>query len=195
MMTNDPWYEAVDANTKLTQGDIIFDCPVVCWASQPIEPEIGKEVETLKSAIKVIKADVVVMTQACDLENNKVENVILCPHLPLERYKEEWENFMKARGQTKLSKAWVRTCEDIKNGYIWNLAMLNEGITEELSLTHRVVDFQDVYTLPRIFLESLLQKRGKPRLRLRPPYREHLSQAFARFFMRVGLPMGVTKVW
>ena len=27
------------------------------------------------------------------------------------------------------------------------------------------------------------------RLRLLPPYREHLSQSFARFFMRVGLPI------
>jgi hypothetical protein len=29
------------------------------------------------------------------------------------------------------------------------------------------------------------------RLRLLPPYREHLSQAFARFFMRVGLPVDI----
>jgi hypothetical protein len=26
---------------------------------------------------------------------------------------------------------------------------------------------------------------------LLPPYREHLSQAFARFFMRVGLPVDI----
>ncbi len=78
---------------------------------------------------------------------------------------------------------------------IWNLAMLNKGDVGDLSLTHRVVDFSDVYTLPRNFLESLLETRDQSRLRLRPPYREHLSQAFARFFMRVGLPTGVTKVW
>jgi hypothetical protein len=29
------------------------------------------------------------------------------------------------------------------------------------------------------------------RLRLLPPYREHLSQAFARLFMRVGLPADI----
>jgi hypothetical protein len=29
------------------------------------------------------------------------------------------------------------------------------------------------------------------RLRLLPPYREHLSQSFARFFMRVGLPVDI----
>ena len=28
-------------------------------------------------------------------------------------------------------------------------------------------------------------------LRLLPPYGEHLSQAFARFFMRVGLPVDI----
>lgn len=104
-MTNDPWYEAVDANTKLTQGDIILDCPVVRWASQPLKLETGKEVETLKSAVEVIRADVVVMTQACDLENNKVENVILCPHLSLDGYKEEWENFMKERGAISNSRS------------------------------------------------------------------------------------------
>ena len=31
------------------------------------------------------------------------------------------------------------------------------------------------------------------RLRLLPPYREHLSQAFARYFMRVGLPVDIDK--
>jgi len=30
------------------------------------------------------------------------------------------------------------------------------------------------------------------RQRLLPPYREHLAPAFARFFMRVGLPIDVS---
>lgn len=49
----------------------------------------------------------------------------------------------------------------------------------------RVVDFRRVSALPLKSLRTrvLTQQR---RLRLLPPYREHLSQAFARFFMRVG---------
>lgn len=195
MIANEFWYKAVDASVELTQGDIILNCPVVRWAAESIELNTGNEVETLKSSIEVIQADIVVITQACDLENDKVKNVILCPHLPLNGYKAEWEKSMKERGQTKFDKAWVRTCEDIKNGYIWNIAMLNEGSIDNLKSTHRVVDFSEVYTLPRTFLESLLKNRKESRLRLRPPYREHLSQAFARFFMRVGLPTGITKVW
>jgi hypothetical protein len=192
----DSWYEAVNATTCLTQGDIILDCPIVRWASQSAELQIGEESHMLESLVEVAKADVIVITQACDLENNKVQNVILCPHLPLEKYREYWEKAGETKdGKKPNEKQWKRACEDIKNGYNWNLAMLNEGYIKELRLTHRVVDFHDVYTVPRAFLESLLRIRGQARLRLRPPYREHLSQAFARFFMRVGLPTGVTKVW
>jgi hypothetical protein len=61
-------------------------------------------------------------------------------------------------------------------------------------MEHHIVDFHMIYTVPRDFLESLLQHRGKPRLRLVPPYREHLSQAFDRFFMRVGLPAPLAKI-
>jgi NADPH:quinone reductase-like Zn-dependent oxidoreductase len=57
-----------------------------------------------------------------------------------------------------------------------------------LSIPHQVVDFHEVFSLPLDFLTAWVQAKGEPRLRLRPPYREHLSQAFARFFMRVGLP-------
>lgn len=192
---NDLWYEAVDANVELTQGDIVLNCPVVRWSSVPITPETNPETELLKSLVEVAEIDVVVITQACDLENKKVQNVILCPHFSLSQYKGDWEQTMSNLGQNPTKKAWGRYCEDIKNGYIWNLTMLNEGKIGELILTHRIVDFHDVYTLPRNFLESLLQSRKQSRLRLRPPYREHLSQAFARFFMRVGLPTGIRKTW
>jgi len=57
------------------------------------------------------------------------------------------------------------------------------------------VDFHEVFTLPRAFLESLLVARGKLRPRLLSPYREFLSQAFARYFMRVGLPIPVDVTW
>ncbi|MEA5418859.1 hypothetical protein VB712_06435 [Spirulina sp. CCNP1310] len=192
----DHWYEAVDADVCLTQGDIILDCPILRWASKVVEIKNSQEQVILPSLIEAAQADVIVMTQACDLEQGKVANVIVCPHISLEKYKEFWEKVgEKKEGKKPNAKQWTRTCRDLSNGYMWNLAMLNQGKVKELSLTHRVVDFHDVFTLPRTFLESLLQGRGQPRLRLRPPYREHLSQAFARFFMRVGLPTGITKIW
>jgi hypothetical protein len=95
MMTNKLWYEAVEASVELTQGDIILNCPVVGWASKHIEPAINPEVEILKSLVEAYEIDAVVMTQGCDLENRKVENVIICPHLSLSQYKEDWEQAMR----------------------------------------------------------------------------------------------------
>jgi len=44
--------------------------------------------------------------------------------------------------------------------------------------------------VPRSFLDSLLKQRGHSRFRLLP-----LSQAFARFFIRVGLTISIEKKW
>ena len=37
----DAWYEEVDASTRLTQGDIILNCPLVTWNPQPLQPDVG----------------------------------------------------------------------------------------------------------------------------------------------------------
>jgi hypothetical protein len=189
---SDSWYSHVEAEIPLTQGDLISDCPVIAWTAGPLNISGSEEGEVLKAATTAVRADVVVMTQACDLEYNKVDNVIMCPHISTSDYRKAWEEEMKRLKQTPTKKAWGRFCEDIRDGYIWNLSILNAGESGELRIEHRVVDFHDVYTIPRGFLESLLKQRGRSRLRLNPPYREHLSQAFARFFMRVGLPVPVT---
>ena len=84
---------------------------------------------------------------------------------------------------------------DIAAGLIWNHSFLNSLTGVDPSTEVRVVDFHEVYTIPRVYLEKLLQRRNLPRLRLLSPYREHLSQGFARFFMRVGLPVAVEKSW
>jgi hypothetical protein len=73
--------------------------------------------------------------------------------------------------------------------------MLNSLKTNEQEMKIRIVDFREIFTVPRTYLESLLSQRNAKRIRLLPPYREHLSQAFARFFMRVGLPNEVEKIW
>jgi hypothetical protein len=190
------WYEVVSSEVGLTQGDIIVECPLLKWQLDD-EPEASSAPsgERLFKAAKGIKADVVVMTQACDLEQGKVADVVLCPCRPLSRYKPAWEEAERARKQNPTNKAWSAFCEDIKNGYIWNLFMLDSLLEGELASEHRIVDFHAIHTVPRPFLDALIAERGANRLRLRPPYREHLSQSFARFFMRVGLPTPITKAW
>jgi len=80
----DAWYEAVDAATPLTQGDLIFDCPLLTWqTADHHEHADSAEQPPLTELVRAFREDVVVMTQACDLEHHKVENVVLCPHVSL----------------------------------------------------------------------------------------------------------------
>ena len=193
---NEPWYEVVDGATSLTQGDLVFGCPLLTWDPTKLPQVSGEqEAEVLKDASVGFKADVVVITQACDLEHGKVKNVVLCPHISISTYRAKWNKAMTDRKQEPTDKAFKGTCEDIAEGYIWNHAFLNSSDVESFKSELRLVDFHEIFTVPRSFLESLLQQRNVPRLRLRPPYREHLSQAFARFFMRVGLPTALDKPW
>jgi len=172
-----------------------MNCPVICWGDQ-VERSGGiDDDEALRACSKTMRVDVVVMSQACDLEYDKVRDVILCPHLTLEEYRSLFEEEMHHRGQTPTAKAWKRFCSDVRDGFVWNLAMLGSEDHGALGIQHRIVDFRNIYSIPRPFLESLLAQRGHKRLRLRPPYREHLSQAFARFFMRVGLPSPIIPTW
>ena len=188
------WYEIVDADEPLMQGDFVLDCPVLSWASPLLcgGDEAGDV--PLKERCEATSVDVVVMTQSCDLANDKVRDVTLCAHYGLAEYRESWEAGLVAINQNPSKKRWLRFCDDIRNGFCWHLSMLNCADLDGMTIEHRVVDFYDVYTVPRAFLEALLAKRGERRARLSPPYREHLSQAFARFYMRVGLPVALRPI-
>ena len=80
--------------------------------------------------------------------------------------------------------------EDARRGNLWGFHVLAASNVAELDREISVVDFRRVYSLPLQFLRRLTHFGGR-RLRLLPPYREHLAQAFARFFMRVGLPVDI----
>lgn len=174
------WYAALPQAARLYQGEVILRCPVAKWKADV--PDFAD----LQDSAEYQVADVVVMSQDCDLENDNVPTVILCPAERLHAYKEEWETGMRAQSQNPTPKAWRKTVEKISKGEVMNLALLND-LPEDFGSEKLVVDFKEVFSIPRAFLETLVQSRPS-RVMLAPPYREHLSQSFARFFMRVGLP-------
>ena len=96
-MTN-PWYEVVGPDTRLTQGDIILECPLLKWQLDDAAEGEKASGERLFKAAKGIKADVVVMTQACDPEQGRVSDVVLCPRRPLSKYKPVCEEAERFRG-------------------------------------------------------------------------------------------------
>jgi hypothetical protein len=87
------------------------------WDPAAIEiTSAAQSSERLKQICHAIEVDVVVMTQACDLEHDHLTNVVLCPYLGLWEHKALWEEFMRARGQNPSPKAWRNYCDDIQGG-------------------------------------------------------------------------------
>jgi hypothetical protein len=198
-MMSSAWYQLAEATEPLAQGDIILDCPVFTIGSDLGEILVSEngsledEDVDFDEVVSAESADVVVMTQACDLEQGKVQNVVLCPARGLSEYKEDWEQQQREQGQNPTLRSWASHFKNVRDGFVWNLTVINDARIDEQELEMRVVDFHEVFSVPREVIERVLKKRGVSRFRLNPPYREHLSQSFARFFMRVGLPVPVSE--
>jgi hypothetical protein len=169
-----PWYQIFGKSTELQQGDFIPECPILI---PPTSFKIGDEPEV---EIKLI--DSIVLSQSCDLINNKVDIVLVCPYYSL-------KTFVEGLPQEQSSKKAIRnTIDSLKKGNIPGYHLLNKDHphTED----YQVVDFRNVYGIQIDSLKNICNSFNK-RMRLLPPYREHLSQSFARYFMRVGLPQDI----
>lgn len=164
-----PWYHIVGGNEDLLQGDFIKECPVVIPPSQ-----ISGKVE-----VRIINYNVVAMSQSCDLVERKIDLVLVCPLWSLKEFEEKYSYYRSKKGK-----------EALRQGYLPGYHLLNKCEINGFETDYLVVDFRSVYSVPFDSILELARKRGR-RLRLLPPYREHLSQAFARFFMRVGLPVDI----
>lgn len=161
-----PWYEVV-RDDGLEQGDLFTKLPVIAP-----HPELSFPLPADEVLAEVDEYDVILMTQSCDLANDKVRDVILCPH---------WDLETADIGKSK--------AKQIRAGREHRYLLLNRR-DEEPTLDVRLVDFGRIFSLPKRYVREFAATQN-PRLRLLPPYREHLAQAFARFFMRVGLPQGI----
>jgi hypothetical protein len=166
------WTEVI--GERLSQGDYLPDCPV------PVFPT-NFGVSNGEVAIAVRRANMIVVTQSCDLENNKVHLAAMCPILSVAQLKTVDERYGK-----------LDRLEEIRKGRFESLHMLSSVANPEENSDVQIVDFREIHSLPVAYLASHAMKLGK-RWRLRPPYLEHFSQAFARFFMRVGLPSAIPK--
>ena len=167
------WYDVVEGGA-LEQGDLLFQCPIYVPQVESFPLIENQEVD-----IRVELFDVIVMTQSCDLENDKAQDVVLCAHWDVEEVKKH----TPALGRPG-------AISEVKSGRRPRYTLLNRSGQVQPGMGLRIVDCGKVFSLPIAFVRSLAAYQG-PRLRLLSPYREHLSQSFARFFMRVGLPQDI----
>lgn len=173
------WYALVSATVPLEQGDLLNKFPIAIppadIAKLPTEPE-GLEVS---APYNVARYDVVVMTQSCDLPKLKKEDeVILCPRFDYWEISDENPKFSPQEGGWKL----------LINGRFIGAHIMDKCEQANHEFDYQVIDLQRVFSVPLYIIQQVARNQGD-RIRLLPPYREHLAQAFARQFMRIGLPI------
>ena len=159
-----PWFAAA-TDGQLEQGDFLTGCPLYRanadgWFDQE-------------------DMDAVVVSHSCDLANDKLEVVQVCPYWTLDEIATRVE-FLKGR----------RGREELRRGNLPGFHLLNCCMLPGLESDYLAVDFRLLFGIPVATARALAEAQS-PRRRLLPPYREHLAQAFARFFMRVGLPTDI----
>ena len=167
-----PWYALISEGDEIQQGDLLESCPV-------FTPPADLDLDDETAEFEWVERDVVVMSQSCDLVKGraKVEEVLLCA---------VWRR-SEAAGKSPFTTP--RGFEEARRGNLPGFHLLAECSLPGFERELRVVDFRRLYSLPIAYVRHKLE--AAPHLRLLPPYREHLSQAFARTFMRVGLPVDI----
>lgn len=168
-----PWFGVVTGD-DIEQGDIFEGCPVFIpldglsdWTAQ----EVHFRVET---------RDVIVLSQTCDMVKGreKIQETLLCTISNRSELKEP------------VHLATRKGMEDARRGNLPPFHLLAECSLNGFQKEVRIVDFRRVFSLPISFVRARASGFLN-RLRLLPQYREHLSQAFARYFMRVGMPSDI----
>ena len=165
-----PWYGVV-SGLDLEHGDVLERCPVFDPDSTNLDDLRDRGLFTWA------ERSVIVLTQSCDLipGREKTSHVLLCAL---------WRLADFPAGHHLATPKGL----EARRGNIPGFHMLGPFDDSEFHEAARLVDFRRTWSLP---LDYLRKKADKPHLRLLPPYREHLSQSFARYFMRVGLPSDI----
>ena len=158
-------YSTAPHEAPIDQGDLIEGCVVAILQSFTLgRREYDAEFETPR---------VVVLTQTCDLANDKTSVVTVA----------EVQNAQTFVDAGILKPADVKG--PLRSGRIWGLYFLPADAA--LGLPEMIVDLRRLHTVKLDMLRTLCAAGKRPG-RVQPLYREHLAKHFADTFSRIGLP-------
>jgi hypothetical protein len=162
--------------SNLNQGDRLdaIAVPLIRDAFPALDQDgnVPLDVQTL---------DVIILTQSCDLETEKVSSVVVAAIFSVEKFEGVDPSFRN-------SGKW----KDVSRGRIEGLHLLHGHNEPANGRECVVVDFRQIISLPINYVQTFAGNNGE-RWRLCPPYLESMSQAFGRYFMRVALPIDLPR--
>ncbi|MGN7379197.1 hypothetical protein [Bacillus altitudinis] len=183
-----PWYYKKKDDEPLTQGDIILQLYV---------PDVQPSSEFPYFESISYPEDVIILTQACDLENKKVEmvtlgRVVLLREVVENHFQKQCEMNGKEYIFEKINPSKIENyVNKIRSGSFLDLYLLNKYSDDEIDFPYRVVYLKETFKMPLSSLELAVKNSEAPILRLLPPYREHLAHNFSFNYSRIGLPVDV----
>lgn len=176
-MSSSSWYKTINNDQTLEQGDIIENCKILL-------PQESHYFALLKDddtdiPMDYIETNCIILSQSCDLDNEKIDFVILCPIQQLNKLIEQDEYFKSSKAR-----------EQLRQGNQPSYHLLDKIKLSDSREDYYCVSFHHIFSVPKNYLKALIS--DKERYRLLSPYKEHLAQSFARYFMRVGLPSNIS---
>ena len=122
-----PWYEVVDGNEPLLQGDFVKSCPIVIP---------NNTLSNGKTKAEIANYDVIIMSQSCDLIQRKLDFVLLCPYWTLSEWADKYPEFKSDHvkealrrghyfGQCILDTCNLKGYKDGKDYFVVNLKNMN----------------------------------------------------------------------
>jgi hypothetical protein len=159
-------YETPGNRNPIDQGDFIEGYPILSLQAYDLDRVRPPE-------IHVAMSRVFVLTQTCDLVNQKVTSVSVAAVLDAQALVE--------RGLLKRDN--IRGL--IRAGQVFGWYFLPKS--ESMGLPEMIVNLRQLHTVSLDLLVDLCL-RGQRRARLLCPFREHLAKHFADTFSRIGLP-------
>jgi len=157
--------------SALMQGDVLRDTPV---------PHFGSQYGDGSPRAQWIPMRLIVLTQSCDLvsRESQANEVFLC-------------RIVEAVDMLAKDGKWSQTAKgrfkNIRAGRQPEFHLLHDWEDPNDPKKAKIADFRQVFSVPLDYLKNHAASLGT-RPRIHSPYREHFSQAYARYHMRVGLP-------
>lgn len=172
-----PW-ESVQGG-DLRQGDWLPAVPIPVYG-----PELTADTGGEYLDVQFASTDAIVLTQSCDLVvrsggRPKANLVAVCPVYSLATWTESNPTFSDPKLREKA-----------RRGEVEGVHLIASPFAPEDNQLVLVACFRELYSVPFKVVTDHATKQISRR-RLLSPYVEHFSQAFARFFMRVGLPTNI----
>ena len=173
------WYAVIDPTAPLEQGDLLLNFPIPILAPT-FTDQIPAEGAAANLPGEIKSFDVIVMTQSCDFAKlTDTDDIVLCPHN---------DYFEVIKVHPELGKgSWKPLLEGRRIG----ICLIDRCRIAGHEFDYRLVSLQQIFTVPLGAVRRFAARQM--RVRLLPPYREYLAQAFAKQFMRVGLPIDLPR--